>query len=377
MERLRRSDSQVPDYYRNVFCLLGLPFDAVDIAQAANKIRAAIDGNKRCFLSTPNLNFLIACRSDPEFRASVVNSDLVVADGMPIVWLARLLGIPIQQRVAGSDLFEILRKPTGNRKINVYFFGGQDGVAEMAARTVNSENLGMWCVGHHSPGFGTIESMGNSEALAAINSSDADFLVVSLGARKGQEWITHNLQALHTPVISHLGAVVNFVAGNVRRAPRVFQAAGLEWLWRIKEEPQLWRRYLGDGFGLLSLMVTTILPLLATQLIEKMGRSAHSPAAVQVHHHPSRVQLVLEGHWDLTCLQPLREALTQIAKAEEKDLCIDLLGTTSIDSAFAGLLLLAFGYQMKTGHSFRIDNASHKVTRQLTWMGVDALCDSD
>jgi N-acetylglucosaminyldiphosphoundecaprenol N-acetyl-beta-D-mannosaminyltransferase len=367
----------VPDYSRNVFCLLGLPFDAVDITQAAGEIRASMDGNKRCFLSTPNLNFLIACRKDPVFRASVVNSNLVVADGMPIVWLARLLGIPIQQRVAGSDLFEVLRKPSNGRKIKVFFFGGQDGIAQMAARTINSESLGMYCVGHLSPGFGTIESMSTAETLQEINSSNADFLVVSLGARKGQEWITHNLQALSAPVISHLGAVVNFVAGNVQRAPRAFQAIGLEWLWRIKEEPQLWRRYLDDGLGLLSLMARNVLPLLVSQLVGKLANNTSVPAAIQIHHHADHIQLVLEGHWDVNSLQPLREALTHIASAECKDLCIDMHAATGIDSSFAGLLLLAHGYHMKTGHSLKIENASRKIVRQLRWMGAAALCNGD
>lgn len=367
----------MPDYSRNVFCLLGLPFDAVDIAQAAGKIRASIDGNKRCFLSTPNLNFLIACRKDPVFRASVVNSDLVVADGMPIVWLTRLLGIPIQQRVAGSDLFEVLRRPSCGRKINVFFLGGQDGIAEMAASTINSENLGMYCVGHLSPGFGTIESMSTTETLQAINSSNSDFLVVSLGARKGQEWITNNLKALSAPVISHLGAVVNFVAGNVQRAPRAFQTIGLEWLWRIKEEPQLWKRYFDDGLGLLSLMVRNVIPLLVSQLVDKLAKNTSVPAAIQIHLNADHIQIVLEGHWDVNSLQPLREALTHIASAECKDLCIDMHAATGIDSSFAGLLLLAHGYHTKTGHSLKIENASRKVVRKLRWMGAAALCNGD
>jgi len=89
--------------------------------------------------------------------------------------------------------------------------------------------------------------------LQAINASQADFLVVALGAKKGQAWILHNLEHLQVPVVSHLGAVVNFVAGTVQRAPAAWQRAGLEWLWRIKEEPALFGRYWNDGLALFGL----------------------------------------------------------------------------------------------------------------------------
>jgi N-acetylglucosaminyldiphosphoundecaprenol N-acetyl-beta-D-mannosaminyltransferase len=367
----------VPDYFRNVYCVQGLPFDALDIAQATKKIRHAIDEKRRCFFSTPNLNFLVSCQRDPEFRASVIHSDLVVADGMPVVWLARLLGIPIQTRVAGSDVFEVLRKPVGGRKINVFFFGGPDGIAEAASNIINSENLGMRCVGHHSPGFGSIESMSTTEILEAINRSHPDFLVVSLGARKGQEWIVHNLHALNVPVVSHLGAVVNFVAGNIRRAPRAFQMAGMEWLWRIKEEPQLWKRYFDDGLALLSFLASNVFPLLAKQLCDKFVQNSTLPARIHIQDHARHTQLVLEGQWHSSRLQPLREVLTRLATTDCKDLCVDLHSVTDIDSAFVGLLLLAQGYQDSAGHALRIERTSREVARKLKLMGATALCKVD
>ena len=122
------------DFGRKVHCLLGLPFDAIDTAGAVQRIRHSVRSRQPCFLSTPNLNFLVACRTDGAFRDSVINSDLSIADGMPLVWVARLLGIPIRERVAGSTVFEKLR--TGER-ISVFFFGGLDGVAESACRKLS------------------------------------------------------------------------------------------------------------------------------------------------------------------------------------------------------------------------------------------------
>ena len=215
-------------------CLLGLPIDAIDLAGAEKRIRAAAAARLPCFMSTPNVNFVIESRSDRAFRNAVLHSDLSVADGMPLVWLARLIGIPLRERVAGASLFEALRGGEG-RPLKVYFFGGPAGVAEAAGRRLAREAKGLACVGYESPGFGSVEEMSGEETIRRINASNADLLVVSLGARKGQAWIERNRSRLDVPVVSHLGAVVDFAAGTVRRAPAWMQRAGLEWLWRIKE----------------------------------------------------------------------------------------------------------------------------------------------
>ena len=248
---------------RQVHWILGLPFDAVSLAEAMQTVRNAARQRTPLFISTPNLNFLIASQKDLAFRDSVIHSDLSLADGMPILWLAKLLKVPIRERVAGSTLFEQLRysplQPE-DRPLRVYFFGGPDGVAEKAANAINQDSSSMQCVGYCSPGFGSLDDISTPDLLAHINASEADFVIVSLGAKKGQAWIERNRTHLHAPIISHLGAVVNFVAGNVQRAPEWMQRIGLEWLWRIKEEPSLWKRYLDDGLGLLHITITQVIP---------------------------------------------------------------------------------------------------------------------
>src|SRR5207237_53771 len=114
-----------PDFERDVHCLLGLPIDAIDLAGAERRIRAAAATRLPCFMSTPNVNFVVQSRSDDAFRNAVLHSDLSVADGMPLVWLARLMGIPLRERVAGSSVFEALSG--GGRPLAVYFFGGSEG----------------------------------------------------------------------------------------------------------------------------------------------------------------------------------------------------------------------------------------------------------
>jgi N-acetylglucosaminyldiphosphoundecaprenol N-acetyl-beta-D-mannosaminyltransferase len=243
--------------------IAGLPFHCVTTTAAVQRLCVALHDRQRLFLSTPNLNFLVASQADEAFRLSVLQSDLSVADGMPILWLSRLQGTPLPERVAGSTVFEQLRAGAGQsiigRPIKVYFFGGPPGVAEKACAVLNAEHARagghMVGVGALCPGFGSVADMSTPDVIAAINASAADFLVVSLGAKKGQAWIIHNLSQLTVPVVSHLGAVVNFVAGTVERAPVSWQRWGLEWLWRIRQEPALFKRYWADGWALFGLVL--------------------------------------------------------------------------------------------------------------------------
>ena len=113
------------DLSRNVYCVLGMPIDDVDFPTALRRIEQAANGQAPFLLSTPNLNFLINFRGLPEFRESLLLSDLCPADGIVVVWVARLLGIPIKERAAGSDLFEALKHKRRDEPIRVFFLAGR------------------------------------------------------------------------------------------------------------------------------------------------------------------------------------------------------------------------------------------------------------
>ena len=329
--------SRTPDYSRGVHCLLGLPFDPVTLDQAVASIRAAVVRRNPCFLSTPNLNFLIAGQTNVAVRNSVVRSDLSLADGMPIVWLARLLGIPIAERVAGSDVFEALRNSPG-ATLKVYFFGGPPGVAERAAGQINTEGKSMLCVGFESPGYGSIDEMSGADSIASINASGADLLIVSLGAAKGQAWIERNLKALHVPVVSHLGAVVNFVAGGVKRAPPWMQKSGLEWVWRIREEPSLWKRYFDDGIGLFKLVLTSVVPLLYYKWLHRESPLRAIEANIECDNLHS-VHVRLQGEETLKSGESIAAHLSKDGGC--KKLTIKLSRVLVVPSDLLGLLQMA------------------------------------
>lgn len=366
----------VPDFSRPVHCLLGLPFDAVTLSDAVTRLEGAVASRTSMFLSTPNLNFLVACQTDVEFRNSVVHSDLSVADGMPIVWLARLLGIPITERVAGSTLFEALRQRPATqtqRPIAVYFFGGPEGAAQAANECLNqTPHAGLRGVGYASPGFGSIADMSTVETLSHINQSNADFVVVALGARKGQAWIEHNRHRLNAPIVSHLGAVVNMVAGTIARAPVWMQRTGLEWLWRVREEPALWRRYLKDGTTLIRLLLTRVTPLMWLLRTSRPTSAELSAAQLSLQSSDNSVHITMKGAWTSENHDPLRNLLQRTC-LHPTDMTIDLGGATFADSAVFGMLMLLRAHQDATSQTLRFTAVSGPVLRLGTLYGANWL----
>jgi N-acetylglucosaminyldiphosphoundecaprenol N-acetyl-beta-D-mannosaminyltransferase len=356
------ADPLATDFNRRVVCILGLPFDALTVEESEAALALAIRTGRRCFFSTPNLNFLISSMGDAVFRDSVIRSDLSFADGMPIIWIARALGLPVHVRVAGSTLFERLRRQAA-LPLRVFFFGGPDGVATRAGEVLNTEGGSMVCVGARSPGFGSLEDMSSPALIDEINAARADFLVVALGAKRGQTWIEHNLARLDTPVISHLGAVVNFVAGTVTRAPEGVGGLGLEWLWRIKEEPALWRRYFSDGKAFMSLLLGRVLP---AALAARRLRGARNlpPASWRIDDGAGAPRLVLAGAWREADLAPLRAAL-QALTAKPGPVTLDLGQVAAMDGAALGLLILLYGHQSKHGQALTVSAVSPALKKTL------------
>jgi N-acetylglucosaminyldiphosphoundecaprenol N-acetyl-beta-D-mannosaminyltransferase len=326
---------------RPVYCILGVPIDAVDMAAVMHIIEAAAAKRSAFLISTPNLNFLVNSLSDPEFRQSLLDSDLCPPDGAPIIWIARLLGLPIKERASGADLLDRLRlRSTGTRRLTVFLFGGAKGVAAAAATALNGKPGGLSCVGTMDPGFCEVGEMSRDHIIGTVNSSGADFLVLSLGAKKGQLWLQRNHDRLTIPIRAHLGAAVSYQAGTIKRAPPLVRAWGLEWLWRIKEEHHLWKRYQHDGFVLLRLLITRVLPLAFLtrwhQLIQK-----HQPQGLLIKQScdEGSIMISLSGVASKTNI-PNAISCFEEALADNRDVIIDLSSTRLIDARFFGLLLM-------------------------------------
>ncbi len=359
------------DLARDVYCILGLPIDAVELPEVLRRVDAAVLGARPFLISTVNVNFLVTKGVNAEFRDSICLSDLCTADGTPIVWISRLLSIPIKCRVAGSDMFEALRaSPDAVRPLRLFLFGGAAGTAAAAAEMLNSTPGKLRCVGALDPGFGSVEAMCGDDILDAINSSGADFLIVALGAAKGQAWLLRNHHRLRPPVRSHLGAAVNFTAGTVKRSPRILRTLGLEWLWRIKEEPHLWRRYWNDGGVLIGLFISRILPLIVTSRLSLHGRPQR--LIINETQCADRVILRFSGH-AIERFVPDAVRCFRQAIAPNKQLVINFAGVGYIDSRFFGLLLMLKKQLEGSGKSLEIAGISARVARLFWLNGLEFL----
>jgi N-acetylglucosaminyldiphosphoundecaprenol N-acetyl-beta-D-mannosaminyltransferase len=366
-ERAHAAQTFAPpdDLSREVYCVLGIPVDAVDMFEILRKIDAASAGPAPFLLSTPNLNFLVTSRTDPEFRESLLLSDVCAADGMPIVWICRLTGVPIKGRVAGADIFDMLKGRRGNKHpMTVCLFGGAEGVAAAASRVLNSEASGLTCVESIYPGSGSVEDMSKDKFIDTINSSGADFLAVSLGARKGQAWLQYNHDRLRIPIRAHLGATINFQTGDVKRAPATIRNAGFEWLWRIKEEPRLWRRYWHDGCVLLRLLTTCVLPLATVERWRQFKCELKNQDLLikRTQDHGS-VVLSLSGVATASNIGKAATYFRSALTAGKAILILDLTDTQIIDARFLGLLLMLRKQLKRQGAGLSITGVTPLIAR--------------
>jgi N-acetylglucosaminyldiphosphoundecaprenol N-acetyl-beta-D-mannosaminyltransferase len=273
--------------------------------------------------------------------------------------------------VSGSDLFERLRQQSESLW-RVFFFGGPKGVGQSACLAIGDQAAGILPTGYIYPGFVNTEEMSREDLVQCINQSESDMVVVSLGAAKGQDWICRNRQHISAPVIGHLGAVINFVAGNIQRAPLWMQRSGLEWVWRAKEESSLIRRYLKDGLSFLHTLATRVLPLAMHQAFQKPRKEDLRNALFTYRLQANQCKIALQGAWNAGNLQPVRDIFTR-AEQSGGHVELNLAQVCSIDSAFVGLLLL-LDQSMREGHrSLRLTHTPHTIRRYLQLSGVQHL----
>lgn len=226
--------------------LLGTNIDNLSMNEAIDCVVESIDTETFSFAVTPNVDHLMKLRTNERMQAAYRKANLVLADGVPLLWASAILGTPLKERVNGTDLFERLCEAAAVRGYGVYLLGGNPGAAAAAARVLSIRNPGLRVAGSFCPEFGFESDPSICEEICKhIKLSKARILFVGLGAPKQEEWIEKYARATGVHFAVGIGISFSLVSGEVRRAPRVLQRAGFEWFWRLCVEPQrLWRRYL-------------------------------------------------------------------------------------------------------------------------------------
>lgn len=228
--------------------ILGVAVSALNLDRALGVIEGWIQGRIRAYVCVTPVAGVMACQRDPELLRIFNASGMTTPDGMPIVWLLRLLGHRSANRVYGPDLMHAVCRRSETVGWRHHFYGGLPGVAEQLAGRLQAEHPGLRIAGVGTPPIPWQPGHEDQKGVEMINASAADIVWVGLSTPKQEYWMATHRARLRAPVLIGVGAAFDFLSGAKPQAPRWMQRSGLEWLFRLATEPRrLWPRYLVDN----------------------------------------------------------------------------------------------------------------------------------
>jgi N-acetylglucosaminyldiphosphoundecaprenol N-acetyl-beta-D-mannosaminyltransferase len=224
---------------------MGVPVDSVTEVEAIGCVLAALAERRGGWIVTPNIDILRQAAYDASIRTLITSADLILADGMPLLWASRLLHRPLPARVPGSALIWSLSEAAGRTGASVFLLGGSPGVAERAAAVLQSTVPQLHVSGHHCPPFGFENSpTAMRELIERLETGHPDIVFCGLGFPKQERLISQLRERFPSTWFLGIGISLSFVAGEIRRCPQWMQDIGLEWLHRLSCEPRrLFSRY--------------------------------------------------------------------------------------------------------------------------------------
>src|SRR4051812_8466682 len=226
--------------------ILGVPFDNVSAKEAVALVEQMVATRRPHYLVTANVDFLVQAQEDIELRRILFDAHLVLCDGTPLVWASRMLGNPLPERVAGSDLVPLLIRIAAEKNYRLFFLGGTPESTQVALDKIKAQYPKLSMVGY-SPPFNKLLEMDHDEIKRRIQEAQPDFLFVSFGCPKQEKWIAMHYRSLRVPVAIGVGGTIDFLAGRLARAPHWMQRSGTEWIFRLAQEPRrLFKRYAKD-----------------------------------------------------------------------------------------------------------------------------------
>ncbi len=222
--------------------------DNLTMSEALDRIEDLIRKDKNSYVVTPNVDHIIRLEKDKELQAAYHNASLILTDGMPLVWISRLYGTPIKEKISGSDLFPKLCELSAQKGYRMFFLGAKEGVGARAARNLKSRFPSLSIVGTYSPPYGFEKDKSEMEKIREmIRIARPHILIVCFGCPKQELFMLHNRDELGVPISLGLGASLDFEAGYFKRAPKWMSENGFEWVYRLFQNPgRLAKRYLID-----------------------------------------------------------------------------------------------------------------------------------
>lgn len=236
--------------------LLNTYVNNVSMAETLREICHLIDEKKKSYVVAINVDVVMKMEKDNYLKKITDEADLTLVDGKPLVWISKWHKRPVKAKISGSDLVPELCKVAAKRGYSIFIIGGKERIAEKAKENLERKLKDIRIVGTYSPPLGFEKDNAELEKInAMISDARPDILVACFGCPKQEKWIYENYQKYDATVSICAGATVDFLAGNVSRAPRWMCEHGLEWIYRLFQEPKrLFKRYLMDDVKIIGLV---------------------------------------------------------------------------------------------------------------------------
>ena len=228
--------------------LLNTYVNNVDMDETLSSIDKMILSGKKSYVVAINVDVVMKIEADQYLKKITDNADMVLVDGKPLVWISKWHKHPVKAKISGSDLVPLLCEKARDKGYSVFIIGGKDGIADQAKANLEKNLPGINIVGTYAPPFGFENDKNELEKInTMISNAHPDLLIACFGCPKQEKWIYENYQKYDAKVSVCAGATVDFLAGNVNRAPRWMSEHGLEWFYRFTQEPKrMFKRYFVD-----------------------------------------------------------------------------------------------------------------------------------
>lgn len=230
--------------------------DNLTMQEALQAIDELIKKNDNAYVVTPNVDHIVQLETNKELQKVYENASLILTDGKPLLWIAKWYGTPIKEKISGSDLFPLLCKMATEKGYTMFFLGAAEGVAAKAAENLMKRYKGLQVVGTYSPPYGFEKNPDEMNKIKEmIKKVHPHILIVGLGCPKQEKFMYYHCKELGVPISFGLGASFDFEAGNIKRAPKWMADHGLEWMFRITQDPKrMAKRYLVDDRKIIKLI---------------------------------------------------------------------------------------------------------------------------
>jgi len=346
----------------SIIVLLGLPFHDLTLEEALVDCREKMKGNTPSYLVTANVDFTTQADEDVDLRKIVFFADCVVCDGMPLVWLSKLFGHPLRERVAGSDMVPRLLEICAKDGLPVYFFGSDLKTLEEAGAIAAERYPGLVVAGCDAPPMGAVVEWDNEALCAKMKASGAKLLLVCLGCPKQERWIFAHHRDTGIPLSIGVGASLDFITGKQKRAPGWMQRCGLEWFWRMAGNPKrLVSRYAKDFSFLAKASVRQALLRSKRDKIEG------------IRPHPKQIAPEVIRLWWTGALEKGRYGTADIPETIDRPVLLDTSAVSFMDSGGLGRLALLLRNCRSAGQDLFVVAASHFVRQALASAKMDSL----